>query len=449
MPWNHLWALILVPVMLAACTPEAPGSPAEQTLATSVAGTLEALPTPEPTNGPIATAAAPTQTSAAKLPPHPATRQLAFTDQGDLWLLEDRQEPRRLTQIGHIVSVQFSLDGQSLLYERQDDQSDLYELRYIQADSHGDRLLLHHGILDALYPLDDALHILPDQIEFTPDSSGILFNTRLVFEGPGLVKNDDLLHLDLASGAITPILPRGAGGDFTRSPDGSMLAISRPMELHAVWADGRPLAFTPVSFPAVMTYSEYAYYPPVVWSPDSSRFGSLVPSVDPFAPDAGGQVWIIRVPEGEIESYNFVEGQTFFPQSRRRSLLSPSLNHIAYFRETDEANIVDLVIAAPDGSDPQPYATGQLRWLGWHPSGDGFAYSETGGPIYFGQLQQDAVNLGEGIRLLWAGERDYLLLAGRRGEWRLAEGEIGGEVRTLLNLSTQDIALDLWPKAGK
>jgi len=428
MPWNHLWALILVPVMLAACTPEAPGSPAEQTLATSVAGTLEALPTPEPTNGPIATAAAPTQTSAAKLPPHPATRQLAFTDQGDLWLLEDGQEPRRLTQIGHIVSVQFSLDGQSLLYERQDDQSDLYELRYIQADGHGDRLLLHHGILDALYPLDDALHILPDQIEFTPDSSGILFNTRLVFEGPGLVK-----------------------------------------ELHAVWADGRPLAFTPVSFPAVMTYSEYAYYPPVVWSPDSSRFGSLVPSVDPFAPDAGGQVWIIRVPEGEIESYNFVEGQTFFPQSRRRSLLSPSLNHIAYFRETDEANIVDLVIAAPDGSDPQPYATGQLRWLpyatgqlrwlGWHPSGDGFAYSETGGPIYFGQLQQDAVNLGEGIRLLWAGERDYLLLAGRRGEWRLAEGEIGGEVRTLLNLSTevrtllnlstQDIALDLWPKAGK
>ncbi len=445
MPRNPLWALVLFPVMLAACTPEPPGSPAEHALETAVAGTLEAIPTPESTDERIATTAAPAQTPVPKLPPHPAARQLAFTDQGDLWLLKDGQEPRRLTQIGHIVSVQFSLDGQSLLYERQDNQRDLYELRYIQADGNGDRLLLQHAILDSLYPLDDALHVLPDQIEFTPDSSGILFNTRLVFEGPGLVKNDDLLHLDITSGAITPILPRGAGGDFTRSPDGSMLAISRPTEIHAVWANGRPLAFTPVSFPAVMTYSEYAYYPPVVWSPDSSRFGSLVPSVDPFAPDAGGQVWILGVPEGEIESYEFVEGQVFFPQSGGRSLLSPSMDHIAYFRETDEANIVDLVIAAPDGSDPQTYATGQLRWLGWHPSGGGFAYGEAGGALYFGQLHQDPMNLGEGIRLLWSGERDYLLLAGRRGEWRLAEGEIGGEARTLLGLSTQDLALDVWP----
>ena len=131
----------------------------------------------------------------------------------------------------------------------------------------------------------EAISAVPSQLEWKPGTHILAFNTRMTFEGPGLFLGDDHRLVDADSGALSLLLAPGNGGDFYYSPDGAKIALTLPEEILVVDADGTN-RLSLLSFPFVITYSEYAYYPPVSWAPDSSFLRAAIPPADPLAAPA-------------------------------------------------------------------------------------------------------------------------------------------------------------------
>jgi hypothetical protein len=299
---SAILALLFI-LMLASCD-QLPADDADQdTLATTVSATLAAAspadnstvtPMPETTEKTPITSTPDSQTQ-----PEPTLQDflLAYTNDGNLWTLSPGGDTRQLNSSGDVVAVLISDDRSLIVYVRQSFQPDLFEVRAINADGTNDRQVLSQDTLDSLYPLDGALHYVTSQLDFIPSTHLLLFNTRAVFDGPGLVKNDDLYQLDVDSGEVSQLIPRERGGDFSISPDGLKLAISKADSISIASIDGSNVRTDLVTFQPIITYSEYQYYPLPVWSPDSTRFGVFIPSSDPLAENPGGTVWLVPAEE--------------------------------------------------------------------------------------------------------------------------------------------------------
>lgn len=102
--------------------------------------------------------------------------------------------------------------------------------------------------------------------------------------GMYLPYNFDLMTVDVASGTRQTLIAAGSGGMFYLSPNQQYIMISRAesLDLYNISLAGLS-PITSVTFPMIITYSEYNYMPAAFWSPDSTFFTSLVPSNDPMA----------------------------------------------------------------------------------------------------------------------------------------------------------------------
>jgi hypothetical protein len=440
--------ILLIIVTLAGCDQLPTDSSDQDVLATAVAATVAAAPseeTPSETAAPEATEKS-IPASPNEQEPLPGLSMqdylLAYTNEGNLWTLSPDGSSQQLSSSGNVVGVLLSDDRSLIVYVRQSFQPDLFEVRAINTDGSNDQPILTQDTLDALYPLNGALHYLTSQMEFIPGTHSLLFNTRAVFDGPGLVKNDDLFRLDVDTAELIQLIDRERAGDFTISPDGEKLAISRADSIAISSIDGSELRDGLVNFQPITTYSEYQYYPPLVWSPDSSRVGVFIPSSDPLADDPSGTVWIVPV-DGVPQSFPPISGQVFFPQSSGRSLLSSDLQTIAFLSSGDQGQTDVLNLANVDGSNSRAYDRGDIQWFGWSPDGRHFAFRRDDIRFALGNPDANPQPLTEGRSLRWLTEELYLAQSGLPGEWTIKLGHVDGQSKELVQPSGDVLVYDL------
>lgn len=441
-----LWAAAvgLILTALACALPGSdPGQGAE--LATAVSATLAAatIVAPEgesPDSQPTESAVAPSSSSV------PADTQgelsLVYTSGGDAWLLEGEAPARQITSMGGVYQVVISSDGQRIVFARRGRVDLPSEIWGVNRDGSAQSQLVASTRWNELYDPEGFLFNDLAGIDFIPGTHALLLGTQAVPEGPGVFRYDDLLRLDADTGTLTTLLTPGQGGAFTLSPDGGTAAIVRPTSIGLVNSDGTGLRPDLVTFPMVITYSEYQWYPKLTWSPDSRAVGAAIPSADPLAADPSGTVWRVDRESAVATAGPAISGNFFFPQFGAAAL-APDLGRVAFARSGATPNTTDLFLANADGSAEGPYVSGDVGWKGWSPDSQHFVFSQDSpADLMLGSPAVASEPLASGHTLQWIGPTEFVLLSGGQGSWTLARGSIGGPLVPLASPTGDFVAFD-------
>lgn len=407
-----LIALLLV-VVASACNAPLPATPTVATTAAPPAAAASPSPEPLPTGTAAPTAEPPTAT------PELRALRVAYLLDGDVWGVQRGSTPVQLVASGRAVDLRLTDDGERIAYLEYQPSANTFALRSVRFDGSDDRLLIDQAGFDALYPLEFFLHYAPSQLAMIPGTHQLLFNTRGIQEGPGLAKNDDLIRVDVDSGALAVVLPRGEGGDFVLSPNGSQLAIVRPESVGFANLDGSRLRPEVLTFPYIITYSEYLYYPEPVWVGEAVM--AAIPGEDPFFGPELGTLWRVPADGSAPVQLASLNGDLFAPQRGGYRIVSPDGAQVAFFRRPNESGPLQLWIYEVDSGSELLYAEGSLTWLGWAPDSTHFTYQdESTRQLVLGQLGGDPVSLG-GARLLhWIDPAQFLMLLEMTdGSWGL------------------------------
>ncbi len=340
-------------------------------------------------------------------PAGPGVLTIVFINGGDVWFVEEGGAPVQLTSSGFAEQVRLSSDGRYAVYVWHNASMDAYAVHGIELTTAGESTLITQSEMDGFYALEGALHHVPYQVEFIPGTHTILLNTRRTYEGPGLVLNNDLWSVNVEDGTRTMLLSSGLGGDFYISPSGSKLAIVLPTSIGFANIDGTGRSPDHLTFPSVITYSEYAYYPIPVWAPDESSIVVVIPPEDPFVSDTA-RVWQVPVSGAAVPIVDLT-GFTYFRNAGRIAQIARDLSTVAFLRES-APNIYDLVIQPLDGSAESIYLFGGLFWVGWHPGSTQFVYRELPKNLFLGSLGVPTSGLGFGSYLRWVDADTYLYL---------------------------------------
>jgi hypothetical protein len=404
------------------------GSPSNQDqISTDVAATLMEGSSSTETPPIAVTSLPPTSVPATEIPPSPPTTKIVYTDTGNVWMIEGRNPPQQLTNSGFAEEVLISPDGQKIVFTRRLSTDDLAELWAINSDGSGETLLLSIDDMKSLYPSTlESKGFEIAQMAFLPGTHDLLFNTYKAFATVGAAMTDDLLRINTDSGDLARLLTPTNGGNITISPDGDRIAIIQPDRIRLANPDGSGLSGDLITYPLVITYSEFQYHAQPVWSRDSSAVGFAIPSADPLGETPSGDLWRITKDGSTVVKIATIPGDFYFTQVFSSTTLSPLLNRVAFTRETTTPNIRELYIANVDGTAETIYDTGEISWYGWVPDGIHFVYSLSDPMVLqIGSLGEAPSSLATGRDLQWINNRDFLFLTGSIGSWTLLKGSIG------------------------
>ncbi len=441
-------AIILIVVLLVnmSCTLSLPFSPTKapevDLVATWVAGTLAANPvqvmeTPaNPPQGEIIPSAAPPTVQATLASPavdatplatnlqetldnpppsgfDPGLLRVAYAVGGQLRLWTEGVGEVVLHQGEPVADVLLSEDGWVIVFTTRDADYLFTGLWRVNADGSDLRRLLDAPALFSLSSTPSADGVAPYQMSFVPGSRSLAFNTRLVYMGPGLVIQDDLRLVSTSSGELQTVVEAGQGGTFTYSPDGAQVALVSPTSVSLIDADGNNRRSNLVTYPMIMTYSEYQYYPQVTWEQDGSAFWVVVPSEDSLAPDASMAFWRVPVTGGDPAlraTYPFDLSLFFAGQ-----VISPDLQKTVYLSRTaPDANQWTLHVARLDGSADFPIRSGNLRFETWSPDSNWMTIEQDGELLIgdpSGSFQSLAAEMSA-VEIQWVDADRFLFLSG-------------------------------------
>jgi hypothetical protein len=407
-PFISLLAVVLV-ISLSGCNMPAEGPD----LSTQVAATLEALDAPSPGLTPAGTvvgeAPGPESTPLPAIPtdPGPGVLSIAYINAGQVWFVQEGGTPVQLTSSGDVQQVVLSQDAQLVVFERYEPATGLAELKAVDTLSATEVVLLSQADLDGLFPLGGAVHRAPYQFEFIPGTHTLLLNTHDTFEGPGLAQNNELWSIDVDTSTRSLLLDRGLGGDFYISPAADMLALVQATSIGFANIDGTGRSPDHLTYPSIITYSEYQYYPIPVWTADGSAVDIVIPGEDPFV-DTTARVWHVPV-SGTASPRVDLPGFSYFRNSDKTPMLSPDLTKAAFLRET-APNTFDLVVAPLDGSPESIFASGDIAWQGWNPDSARVAYRDLPMNLMLTGPGLTPSGLGFGTDLRWVDVDSYLYL---------------------------------------
>jgi len=396
--------------------------PPEDVIATSVAATIIAGGGEAPT-AEVTTEEVPTE----ELVPEPAPfLRIVFVKDGDVWYWEEGAAAAQITTLGDVVSVYLTSDGLVAAFIRQYDWNN-EEIYAVNTDGTNVRPLVTLADFASMISLKDAISAVPYRIAWVPGTHTLAFNTRLTFEGPGLILPDELRLVDADTVTLSVLMPPGTAGDFYYSPDGSQIALVNGTMISVVDANGtnrRDL----LTFPFVITYSEYTYYPPVFWSPDSSFLRAVIPGEDPLAlPPDPTTVWHLVADGSGASPLMSITTAPFFQET---AALSPDLNKLAYITVITPGAppIIDLHISNADGSSDVIYVNGGYGFECWSEDNEHFIYTQNGHFPRLGRLGDPPLDL-TGITLMvnpsWVDETRFLYLNRLSGSWELWLREMG------------------------
>ncbi|MBN1373135.1 MAG: PD40 domain-containing protein [Anaerolineaceae bacterium] len=377
---------VLASAALACVLPGGSSTPVPNPALTAAVETLAALNTAlAPTEAPPAAevvppSPTPTETAIAKpLPDAPSGVDLIYKDAPrNLWAWKEGSAPIQLTTSGDVESIALSPDGTLAAFTRSSDYLN-YTLWVVPTAGGSERRLLTASEIFSLGRIDGAVSAAIDSLAWVPGTHKLAISTYPLFEGPGLLRNEDLTFIDADSGVQTPIFAHGEGGIYSFSPDGARMAISRTDRVDLANADGSGRLNGLVSFTPVLTYSEYAYYPEAFWAPDSSRFGVAIPpsaSLDSNGPTTLYQVNL----DGSATTQ-----RSFETAPLMWITLSPDLNQAAYL--TTIGDPFNLMLVQSSGDLGGLSIPSVRSFLSWAPDSVHFAYVDnTSGAVNIGSI---------------------------------------------------------------
>ena len=403
-----------------------PTLPPEDVIATSVAATIVAGGGEAPTAEAVVPTADPGVPTDTPEPVTPSFLRIAYVKDGDVWYWEEGSAATQLTSLGDVFSAYLSSDGLIAAFTRQYDWNNI-EIYAVNTDGTNVRPLVTLADFAPMVLSPEMLSAVPYRIAWAPGTHTLSFNTRMTFEGPGLFTGDGIRQVDADTGLISVLMSPGTAGDFYYSPDGSKIAITNKDFISVIDADGTN-RLDLLTFPIVITYSEYNYYPPVVWSPDSSAIRAAIPPQDPLAvPTELTTIWHLPADGSPASTLTTLTPVPFFQDNVH---LSPDSNKIAYFTMVTPGAppIVDLHIANADGSGDVLYNSGDRRFEAWSTDGEHFIFTEAGHYPKIGRIgypPQDLLGITLLLDVSWVDETQFLYLNRLSGSWELWLRELG------------------------
>lgn len=374
----------------------------------------------------------------------PDTLAIVYIKDGNVVLWNTEDGPRVLTSNGDTLEACISDDGTVVAYTRGDlMKPERLEIWAVDTGSQPTpRVLVSAADFKTLLaqsPFPTALALQLDQFVFRPGTHEVAFGTAPVFDGPGYLPLHDL-HLVNAD-TLDKQTPFGfkQGGRFTFSLDGKRVALVRPDAISLANYDGTGLVTNVITFPQIITYSEYQLHPQPIWSPDSTSLRVVVPPADPLAePQQPTQLWSMTADGAEkiLLATIFPAPFSWDPQA-----FAPDLSRVAYVQAAGEPtdNIRALHLSKPDGSGDQVYDQGvSLVFLGWGLDSAHFAYmkfSETETGLYLGSITGEPVKVASLPDLNWLGWVDanrYLYAIKESGSWDLMLGDQASETSKII-----------------
>jgi len=271
----------LIILFLVACVPESTLTPAIEQTRTDTGVPATAIPVetntqaPPPTALPTASSTpqpAPSATNPAILPtPTPVPEldhaiTIAYTRDGAVYLWTEGEGSVALTDSQDVVDLRLSDDGKLIMYQRQDPVDYACQELWV-VNTHGTpdpRLLVSQSDLQEITPPNPDLWILgAGLLNFTwvPYSHEVAYSTYVLIEGVGSALNHDLRLVDADTLEKSTLFENGQGGIFYYSTDGSQIALSNPESISLVNADGTNMRPDVLTYPSMITYSEYEYHP--------------------------------------------------------------------------------------------------------------------------------------------------------------------------------------------
>jgi hypothetical protein len=449
----------LIILFLVACVPARTLAPAIEPTHTATGVPASAVPVetdtqvPPPTALPTASSTpqpAPTATNPAILPSptplpesdHPVT--IAYTKEGAVYLWTEGEGSVALTEAQDVVDLRISDDGELIMYQRQDPVDYAFqELWVVNTRGTPDpRVLVSQSDLQEITPPNPDSWILgAGLLNFTwvPNSHDVAYSTYVLIEGAGSALNHDLRLVDADTLEKSTLFENGQGGIFYYSPDGSQIALSNPESISLVNADGTNSRPDVLTYPSVITYSEYEYHPHPIWASDSASLRVAIPPHDPLAdplPPTG--LWSIPVDSSPAELLGNVTAMGF---AWPNNAFAPDLQHVIYVSPIGEpsANQRELHTANADGTDDLVYDSGEsLEFTGWSPDSQHFIYVVNHEPnkgTYLGGLGEEPLQLSSEPHAM----RDFQWVDGTQFAYTIKNGS-QWELR-LSNLKGEDLGL--------
>jgi hypothetical protein len=267
----------------------------------------------------------------------------------------------------------------------------------------------------------------------------------MTFEGPGLVTPDELRQVNADTSSLSVLIPPGQGGDFYYSPDGSKIALVRSDQISVVNADGSN-RIDLLTFPMIMTYSEYLLYPDVVWTPDSSAIRAAIPPSDPLAePPDLTTVWHIPADGSPPSTLMTMATIPFFQD---RAEISPNAGRVAYQVPVvgQIPNLAELHISDVDGSGDIAYETGALVFEAWATDGGYFVFSQADNSSASvgqeGAAPSPFVGAHPVTDVRWIDASRFLHLKRDTGNWQLWLQPASGPSTLIANTAGDRISYD-------
>jgi Tol biopolymer transport system component len=306
----------------------------------------------------------------------PAGAGLVYADWHGVYVV-DQSGTRRVAQREGAAIPQISPDGRMLAYRIMGSESS--EIWVVNWDGSEPRKVLSEADLpgEGLAPGSGPRQLAQQDIRWLPGSRKLVIRTMAAGLG-----RDELWHLDVDSGSLERVMELGPAGQFLYAPNGEFVAVlergnaDQPQGNLSIYrADGsrerRALEFR-------ANEHGYGFETQMSWLPNSSDLWTAI--VDPeTALDAiKAELTLYRVSAaGVAERAGQVQASSVF--------WSPDGRRLAYTRPmTETFEVMDLVLANADGSDPQTYTTIRYgSFGGWSPDGGHFLFQQEG-RVYLG-----------------------------------------------------------------
>jgi hypothetical protein len=348
-----------------------------------------------------------------------ANLSVVYARAGNILLWREGTPPLTLTASGQDNSPRISDDGQVIAFLR---NGELYSVR---ADGTGERSLVSQAYLDG-FRTADMLAVRIFNYDFIPDSHEVFFELYGETEAyPAPLS--DLQRVNADSGAMAVILaPGSAGGKWTFSPDGQRFALSQGAQIRVLGRDGSEDRVV-FKFKFVSTYSEWTYFPQVVWRDDSAGFYTVIPaSAILDNPSEPTRYYYVPLAGEAARLAEFVTAPVWqsFP------FISPDGIKVAYVRESGGTQSLHVIDAST--ADRVYTSAPALSILGWHPDSARVAYyaEDPSAPslLAFGGVLLPLSDTARFFSLNWVSESRYLFL--------------NGEELRLRDLSTPSVLVD-------
>jgi hypothetical protein len=377
---------------------------------------------------------------------------IVFTRDNNAYLWTETGGERQLTKDGGVDQVLLSDDKGVVAFRRGNG------VWAVNADGSDERQLVRESDLPVPQEGELAGYITGmtvNQLAWIPGSHELLFNTRMLSDGPGLLLSDDLWRVDTDPQSVLSLdylfLP-GEGGNFAIAPDGNRVAVITPDSISLTTINGedkqRIFGYTPVS-----TYSEFRYYARPVWSPSSDVLGVVIPPPDRLGiENQAFGIWRLHIDGTPASLVGTIEARDGNPLPEPD--ISPTLEMIAYLSSPDiDPERTDLLFVTWDDriSDPVFYSSRVDLFYDWSPGGERFSFTRPPGEtaavnLFTGQMGEEPQPVGNGqsvaLNVHWLDDNSYLYLQASDRGWDLLLNDSNSADTLIASVGGQPPAFD-------